>query len=144
MKARSRLRWLGPALLGAGLVFALATGCGVHRQHRSHHDVPGALGASFQDDRSSVEVISTRIGGKNIYLPGTIVLTEGEGRTLSFFNTTDTPHGMTIPALGIREVLPPGEEFLVKLPPLEGGHVYAVECHLHPPHRGAVLVVLSK
>ena len=143
---KTTLRGIGLPLLGAALLLATLpalTGCGHHRHHRRHHE-PGALGASFQDARTTVEVVSTLIGGKNVFLPGTIVLTEGEGRALSFFNTTDTPHGMTIPALGIREILPAGEEYLVKLPPLKGGNVYAVECHLHPPHRGAALVVLSK
>ena len=96
----------------------------------------------FVDARTRVEVVSTKVGGKNIFIPSTIVLTEGEGRSLSFFNTTDQPHGMIIPDLGIQVVLPPGEEYLVELPPLVGGHVHDMQCHLHPPHRGAAVVVL--
>lgn len=118
-------------LLSAGCAFELGTGAAIDIDH-----------SAFRDDRTRVEVVTTKIGGKNIYIPSTIVLTAGESRVLSFFNTTDAPHGMQIPGLGIEVVLPPGEEFVVQLPTLVGGNVYQIQCHLHPPHRGAALVVL--
>src|SRR5262245_246146 len=96
----------------------------------------------FSDDRTQVQVITTNLGGKNVFVPSTIVVTAGSGRTLSFFNTTDQPHGMSIPGLGTEVVLKPGEEYVVELPTLEAGHIYAIHCHLHPPHRTATLVVL--
>ena len=96
----------------------------------------------FADERTQVQVITTNLGGKNVFVPSTIVLTSGSGRSLSFFNTTDQPHGMAIPGLGIEVVLKPGEEYVVELPTLEGGRIYAINCHLHPPHRSATLVVL--
>lgn len=118
-------------LLGAGCAFEVGTGAAIEL------DQP-----AFSDDRTRVEVVTTKIGEKNIFIPSTIVLTAGESRTLSFFNTTDAPHGMKIPALEIEVVLPPGEEFVVELPTLEGGKIHQIQCHLHPPHRGAALVVL--
>jgi hypothetical protein len=96
----------------------------------------------FSDERTQVQVITTNIGGKNVFVPSTIVVTSGVGRSLSFFNTTDQPHGMAIPGLGIEVILKPGEEYVVELPTLEGGRIYAINCHLHPPHRSATLVVL--
>ena len=96
----------------------------------------------LRDDRTTRQVVTTLVGGKNVFIPSTIVVTEGHGQTLSFYNTVDTPHGMTIPGLGVEAILPPGEEFVVELPPVEAGHVYQVQCHLHPPHRTATLVVL--
>ena len=101
-----------------------------------------SAGVPFTDDRTIVQVVTTNVGGKNFFVPSTIVLTAGSGRSLSFFNTTDQPHGLKIPALGIETVLLPQVETRVDLPPLEGGHIYAVQCHLHPPHREASLVVL--
>ena len=77
----------------------------------------------FADDRTRVEIVTTQVGGKNIFIPSTVVLTEGAGRSLSFFNTTEQPHGMQIPGLGIEVLLPPGEEFVVDLPELQGNHV---------------------
>ena len=136
-RKRSTARFLAGGVLLAGL---LAIGCmgphgGGHRGHEGH----GKHG--FSDDRTTVEMVSTNIGGKNVYVPSTVVLIAGEGRALSVFNTTDVPHGFTIPALGIEVVLPSKEEFVVELPALEPG-VYDMQCHLHPPHRGATLLVL--
>jgi heme/copper-type cytochrome/quinol oxidase subunit 2 len=96
----------------------------------------------FHDDRTTIQVISTNVQGKNVYVPSTIVVTAGKEQTLQIFNTTDVPHGFSIDALGIEEVLPPKEEHEVKLSGLEGGHVYQIHCQLHPPHRTATLVVL--
>lgn len=103
-------------------------------------DQPGVLG--YDDDRTEVQVVSVNVGGKNFFVPSTIVLTAGAGRRLSLFNTTDIPHGFAIPALGVEVVVPPGVETPIELPALEGGHVYAINCHVHPPHRTATLVVL--
>jgi heme/copper-type cytochrome/quinol oxidase subunit 2 len=103
-------------------------------------DESGALG--YDDDRTEVQVVTTNVGGKNFFVPSTIVLTAGTGRKLSLFNTTDIPHGFAIPALGVELVIQPGVETPIELPPLESGHVYAINCHVHPPHRSATLVVL--
>ncbi len=136
-----RVRFGARAFAGGVLLLAVLALGGVGCQgpraegHRGH----GRHGLS--DDRTTVEMISTKIGGKNVFIPSTVVLTAGEGRSLSFFNTTDIPHGFTIPALGVETVLPSKEEFVLELPALEPG-VYDLQCHLHPPHRGATLLVL--
>jgi hypothetical protein len=96
----------------------------------------------FDSELTQVQMISARVGGKNIFIPSTVVVTSGSGRSLSIFNTVDQPHGFSIPSLGIEVVLPPGEEYVLELPTLEGGQIHAINCHLHPPHRGASLVVL--
>ena len=127
---------MGTVRLLAALLAAAATGCG------NPAPVDASPPQGFADDRSVIQVVSTNVQGKNVYIPGTIVVTAGKAQTLSIHNTTDTPHGMSIPALGIAEILQPGEEHVLTLPKLEGGHVFDVQCHLHPPHRGATLVVL--
>ena len=45
-------------------------------------------------------------------------------------------------ALGIEAIVPVREEFEIALPPLEGGRVLRIHCHLHQAHRSASLVVL--
>jgi hypothetical protein len=97
----------------------------------------------YHSDVESVQVISALIGGKNVFIPSTIVVTDGGPRTLRLFNTTDAPHGFAIDGLDIELVLPVREELEVHLPPLVGGHVYRIHCQLHPPHRSATLVVLE-
>jgi heme/copper-type cytochrome/quinol oxidase subunit 2 len=82
------------------------------------------------------------VGGKNIFIPSTIVVTAGRPQALSVFNTTDTPHGFAIRGLSIETVLAPGEETRVELPVLKGPEIYTIGCQLHPPHRTATLVVV--
>ena len=96
----------------------------------------------YDSDVSKIQVVSTLIGGKNVFIPSTIVIVGGREHTLSLFNTTETPHGFAIDGLGIEAVLPAGSEFELKLPASEGGKIYGIRCHLHPPHRTATLVVV--
>jgi Cupredoxin-like domain len=101
-----------------------------------------ASSIAFVDERPVVQMVTTNVGGKNFFVPSSVVLTAGTGRKLSVFNTTPDPHGFQIPTLGIELVLQPGVETPIDLPLLEAGRIYAINCHLHPPHRGAGLVVL--
>lgn len=103
---------------------------------------PAGAGAGFTSDQSVIQVVSTNVQGKNVYIPSTIVVTGGREHTLSLFNTTDTPHGFRIDGLDLEVVLPVQEELELALPSLEGGKVYHVRCQLHPTHRTATLVVL--
>lgn len=126
-----KLAWIAAALaLGAAGCVSLGS-----------VDVDAAA-LGYVDERPLVQVVTTNVGGKNFFVPSTIVLTAGTGRKLSISNTTDAPHGFQIPTLGIELVLMPGVETPVELPALEAGHIYAINCHLHPPHRGAGLLVL--
>ena len=119
------------ALAGAPL---LAAGC--------PSGEPGVDATGFESDVSVVEVVSTNVQGKNVYIPSAIVVVGGRPQTLSLFNTTDIAHGFAIDGLGIETILQPGAEQTLELPVMEGGHVYRIHCHLHPPHRTATLVVL--
>ena len=96
----------------------------------------------FESDVDTIQVVSANVGGKNVFIPSTIVVVAGKPVTLSVFNTTDVPHGFAIPGLSIQEVLPGQQEHPIKLPALKGGKVYAINCQLHPAHRTATLVVL--
>jgi hypothetical protein len=120
-----------------GLLLAGAAGC------VSVGDVDTkAAKDGYLDERESVQIVTTLLGGKNVFIPSTVVLSEGSGRRLTIYNTTDTPHGFQIPTLGVTAVLQPGQENVVALPPLEGGRIYNMICHLHPPHRHATLMVV--
>ena len=119
------------------LAWVFASGCTLS----GNIDVDMPVG-EFRSDHYTIQVVSTLIGGKNVFVPSTIVVTSGAAYTLSIFNTTDTPHGFRIRGLGIEAILPSREEHRIELPPLEGGNIYSINCHLHPPHRTAELVVL--
>jgi len=108
---------------------------------QSHANPTDSL-TGYTSDVSEVQVISAEVGGKNVYIPSTIVVTAGKPQTLSIFNTTDKPHGFAIKGLSIEAVLNPGEETRIELPNLKGGEIYTISCQLHPPHRHGTLVVV--
>lgn len=124
-----RFRSIGSIGLAAAAIAIAALGDAAHA-------------AGFASDQSVIQVVSTNVQGKNVYIPSTIVVTAGREHTLSLFNTTDTPHGFRIDGLDLEVVLPVQEELALALPVLEGGKVYAIRCQLHPAHRTATLVVL--
>jgi heme/copper-type cytochrome/quinol oxidase subunit 2 len=113
------------------LVVALPAGADEHE-----HDHASAGG-------TVVQVVTTNIQGKNVFIPSTIAIKEGEEVTLSIFNTTDTPHGFRISELGIETLLMPGEETEVKLPKVEEEGLHRIDCQLHPAHRRATLLVVE-
>jgi len=97
-----------------------------------HHDATAPV----------IEMMTTNVQGKNVYLPSTIVAVEGRPYTLSIFNTTEIPHGFSITGAGVEIVLQPNQETKVELPPLESG-VYRIHCQLHPAHRSGQLLVVE-
>jgi heme/copper-type cytochrome/quinol oxidase subunit 2 len=103
---------------------------------------PGDTAAGYASDHDVIQVVSTNVQGKNVFIPSTLVVVAGKPYTLSIFNTTDTPHGFRIAGIGVEAILPAQEELEVRLPALEGGRVYQIGCQLHPPHRTATLVVV--
>ena len=135
MTARNPVLAGGTAI--AALLLALSSGCGSHG-----HPSQARAFAGYQSDVSEIQVISALVGGKNVFIPSTIVVSAGRPQSLSVFNTTDNPHGFAIKGLSIETVLYPGEETLVELPVLEGSEIYTIGCQLHPPHRTATLVVV--
>jgi|SRR5262245_14849038 len=122
----------GARVLALAVWLAAAVGC--HGHHEMRH--------GFTSETSTIQVVTTQIGGKNVFVPSTIVVTSGHPVKLSIFNTTDVPHGFHIAALNISEVLPPQAEHEIDLPALEPNQVLQINCHLHPAHRTATLVVL--
>ena len=129
-----------PLVLLAALAAFAVQGCAHGHRHGGDGGMPHHR--AFTSDVSTVQVVSALVGGKNLFIPSTIVVTDGGPRTLSVFNTTEMPHGFAIPALGIQVVLPPGEETAIQLPKLEARQVLRIGCHMHPAHRGGTLVVL--
>lgn len=106
----------------------------------AHHEEAEGDAHAGHEQVDAIEVVSTNVQGKNVYIPSTIVVEAGKPHALSVYNTTDTPHGLTIEAAKIEEVLMPGKEQSIELPALEPG-IYKIRCQLHPPHRTGRLVV---
>jgi len=132
-----QIRVLARSVASAALLLALTSGFGP----QGHADPTGSV-AGYQSDVSEIQVINAVVGGKNVFIPSTIVVTAGRPQTLSIFNTTDKPHGFAIKGLSIEVVLNPEEETRIELPVLKGSEIYTIGCQLHPPHRTATLVVM--
>lgn len=124
------------ALVALCALVAASAGC-FRARHARHH-----AGHGFVSEQSTVQVVSALVGGKNVFIPSTIVAVAGEPLTLSIYNTTDVAHGFAIPTLGVSEVLPPQQEHQIVLDGLEGHRVLQINCQLHTAHRTATLVVL--
>jgi heme/copper-type cytochrome/quinol oxidase subunit 2 len=131
----TRISVLASRIAIATLLLAWTSGCD---SQSSADSAP----AGYRSDVSEVQVISAVVGGKNIFIPSTIVVVAGKPQTLSVFNTADKPHGFAIRGLSIEAVLMPGEETKIELPALQGSEIYTIGCQLHPPHRTATLVVV--
>ena len=68
---------------------------------------------------------------------------QGEEVELTLINKLDEPHGFKIEDFGIEEVVPPKAQMTVKFTAAQpGAHRYL--CHIHPPHLGGQMLVLSK
>jgi len=124
--------------LRCALFLALFVTIACHGPHG--HPMGGHHG--FTSDTSTIQVVTTELGGKNVFIPSTIVVTSGHPVKLSVFNTTDVPHGFAIPALNVAVVLQPKAEQEIELPALEDHQILQIKCHLHEKHRTATLVVL--
>jgi hypothetical protein len=131
-----RRTWRGVVVLLLALTMVAALGC-FGARHKRHHSRHG-----FTGDTGAVQIISAEVGGKTDFIPSTIAVKSGAPVTLSIFNTTEKPHGFSIPALGISEVLPVGEEHLIELPAMDGHQLLQINCQLHTTHRTATLIVL--
>ena len=125
--------------LCAALVVTLFAAVACHGAAGEHH-----MGRhhGFTSDTSAIQVVTTELGGKNVFIPSTIVVTSGHPVKLSIFNTTDVPHGFAIPALKVAEIIPAKAEHEIELPALEDHQILQIKCHLHEKHRTATLVVL--
>ena len=142
------MTWTSPTRFGFFLLLsAVLSGCqaGVTTMSSSappltYTNIPQR---GFASDAATTQMVTTQVGGKNVYIPSTVVIAAGDTHTLSIYNTTDGPHGFQIVGLGVEVVLNPGEETHIVLNDLEGGNIYQIGCQLHPPHRTATLVVMK-
>ena len=78
--------------------------------------------------------------GANIWLPSTIIVSKGDEVKLKLRNVALVEHGFSIDALGIKEVIKPGETKEITIKPTSEG-VLRYYCQLHPGHVGGQLLV---
>jgi plastocyanin len=83
------------------------------------------------------------LDGTKIWLPSSLMVQQGDDVELTLINKLDDPHGFKIAEVGIEEVVQPKAQTTVKFTASQPG-VYSYICHIHPPHIGGQMLVLSK
>jgi plastocyanin len=88
-------------------------------------------------------LINVVLDGTKIWLPSSVMVYQGEVVELTLINKLDDPHGFQIEAFAVEEVVQPQAQMTVKFTASQpGAHSYI--CHIHPPHLGGQILVLSK
>jgi plastocyanin len=88
-------------------------------------------------------LINVVLDGTKIWLPSSLMVHQGEEVELTLINKLEDPHGFQIADGGIEEVVQPKAQTTVKFTASQpGAHSYI--CHIHPPHIGGQILVLSK
>ena len=88
-------------------------------------------------------LVNVVLDGTKIWLPSSLMVYQGEEVELTLINKLDDPHGFKIADVGVEEVVQPKAQMTVKFTASQPG-AYSYICHLHPPHLGGQILVLSK
>ena len=88
-------------------------------------------------------LINVVLDGTKIWLPSSLMVHQGDAVELTLINKLDDPHGFKIADVGIEEVVQPKAQTTVKFTASQPG-VHSYICHIHPPHIGGQILVLSK
>jgi plastocyanin len=88
-------------------------------------------------------LITVVLDGTKIWLPSSLMVHQGEEVELTLINKLEDPHGFKIAEVGIEEVVQPKAQTTVTFTASQpGAHRYI--CHIHPPHIGGQILVLSQ
>jgi plastocyanin len=102
----------------------------------------GAASATAAEPKKFT-VINVVLDGTKIWLPSSLMVQRGDEVELTLINKLEEPHGFKIEDFGIEEVVQPKAQMTVKFTAAQPG-VHSYICHLHPPHLGGQMLVLSK
>jgi plastocyanin len=100
-------------------------------------------GSAAAAEPKKFTLINVLLDGTKIWLPSTLMVHQGDEVELTLINKLDDPHGFQIEDVGIEEVVQPQAQMTVKFTAAQPG-VHSYICHLHPPHLGGQMLVLSK
>jgi plastocyanin len=83
------------------------------------------------------------LDGTKIWLPSSLMVHQGDEVELTLINKLEDPHGFKIADVGIEEAVQPKAQTTVTFTASQpGAHSYI--CHIHPPHIGGQILVLSQ
>ena len=94
-------------------------------------------------ERKKFTLMNVVLDGTKIWLPSSLMVHQGDDVELTLINKLDEPHGFKIAEVGIEEVVQPKAQTTVTFTASQpGAHSYI--CHIHPPHIGGQILVLTK
>jgi len=94
-------------------------------------------------DSKKFTLINVIFDGTKIWLPSSLIITEGDAVELTLINKLDEPHGFQIKAFGIEEVVQPKAQTTVRFTATKNGIIPFI-CQMHPPHIGGQILVVTK
>ena len=94
-------------------------------------------------DSKKFTMINVIFDGTKIWLPSSLIITEGDAVELTLINKLDEPHGFQIAAFGIEEVVQPKAQTTVRFTATKNGIIPFI-CQMHPPHIGGQILVVKK
>ena len=100
-------------------------------------------GSATAAEPKKFTLMNVVLDGTKIWLPSSLMVRQGEEVELTLINKLDEPHGFKIEDLGIEEVVQPKAQMTVTFTAAQPG-AYRYICHIHPPHLGGQILVLSK
>ena len=99
-------------------------------------------GAAAAAEAKKFTLMNVVLDGTKIWLPSSLMVHQGDEVELTLINKLDDPHGFQIAEVGIEAVVPPKAQMTVQFTASQPG-VHRYICHIHPPHLGGQLLVLS-
>ncbi len=102
----------------------------------------GAASATAAEPKKFT-LINVVLDGTKIWLPSSLMVQQGDEVELTLINKLEEPHGFKIEAFGVEEVVRPKAQMTVQFTASQPG-VHSYLCHLHPPHLGGQMLVLSE
>lgn len=88
-------------------------------------------------------LVNVVFDGTKIWLPGSLLVHQGDEVELTLINKLEVPHGFKIDVFGIESVIAAKSKSTVKFTAkMAGVHPYI--CHLHPAHIGGQIHVIAK
>jgi plastocyanin len=99
-------------------------------------------GAAAAAAPTQFTVMTVVLDGTKIGLPSSLMVPQGEDVELTLVKKLEASHGLKIEEVGMEAVVQPNAQLTVWFTASQPG-VHRYLCHLHPPHLGGQLLVLS-
>jgi len=103
----------------------------------------GAISPAEAVGPKKFTLINVHFDGTNLWLPGNLIVYQGDEVELTLINKLDVPHGFKIDVFGIESVIAAKSKSTVTFTAKTVG-VHPYTCQLHPLHIGGQIYVIAK